>query len=143
MKKIIQIGSILTLAIVFSIVSVNAQTSAVFKANIPNGFNLGTKSYPAGSYSLKVARHTFGGSVVTLTDSTGDNLQTVLATLNGSTVEGNAILNFSIIDGERYLDGIVTRDGGFQVGRVVKKRQPGVRISSTVDSTESITIALN
>ena len=55
MKKLIQICTLLSLLVVFSIISANAQTVQRYEANIPFDFSVNGKTYEAGKYQLEIS----------------------------------------------------------------------------------------
>ncbi len=84
MKKLIQICSLLSLIVFFSIVSVQAQTVKQYAAEIPHDFNIGQKSYQAGSYTIKVSKVSLNVVSLSLEDKEKNNLQTILVRQNSN-----------------------------------------------------------
>lgn len=106
MKKIIQVLSVLSLLVVFSCVSAKAQTVEQFAAKIPFNFNIGQKSFEAGDYVIKVAKHPAGAITLSLEDSERNNLQTVLVQRNGDVGKDKPQLIFARSVNRRYLSGM-------------------------------------
>lgn len=115
MKKLIQVCSMLSLVIVFSIVSANAQTVKQYAAEIPHDFNVGQKSYQAGSYVIKISKVSINVLALSLEDKGKNNLQTILVRQNGNAVKGEPKLVFTQYDNHRFLTGMSTQEMGLSI----------------------------
>lgn len=115
MKRFIQLFSLLGLALIFSAATAKAQTVTKVDANIPFKFSVGGKTHDAGSYKLKVQSIAAGGALVTIVDSEGNNLQSVLAVTTGDVSEGRSELRFENQNGQRSLVGISTPTTALQI----------------------------
>lgn len=113
MKKIIQVCSFLTLAILFSAVAAKAQTVSTFNANIPFEFKVGAKSYQAGDYQLSISTTVTGGAVVTIADTEGRRFQSLLVSRTEEKTTGKPDLVFTNANNGRLLSRIVTRGVSF------------------------------
>lgn len=140
MKKIIQVFSFLVLAFVLSCVSTAAQSNTVLGAKIPFAFNLGATSFQAGSYSFKIAKDQGPSTVITLVDSNGDNMQRIFAAFDGPTIVNKPVISFSLINGEYYLAGITTWEGGYQLRKSVPVKRRGVRITRTDAASDTVMV---
>lgn len=122
MKKLIQICSILCLALAFTIISANAQSTKKVKADIPFDFNVGGKHYSAGKYTLKISdsRTT---ALVYLTDSENNILDTMLVSVAGEAASGSPELVFNNYDGQRFLSKIAITDRSYKITRTSVERQ--------------------
>lgn len=115
MKRFIKLFSLLGLALIFSAATAKAQTVTKVDANIPFKFSVGGKTHDAGSYKLRVQSMAAGGALVTIVDSEGNNLQSVLATPTGDAAKGRSELRFEKQNGQRSLVGIVLPTAGLQI----------------------------
>lgn len=116
MKRFIQIFSFLGLALIFSAATAKAQTVNKVDAKIPFSFSVGNKNYEAGDYKLKIQSIAAGGALVTIVDSEGNHVQSVLAFSNGDVSVGKAELRFDKQNGQRSLVGISLPNSGLQIG---------------------------
>lgn len=116
MKRFIQIFSFLGLALIFSAATAKAQTVNKVDAKIPFNFSVGDKKYAAGDYKLKIQSIATGGALVTIVDSEGNHLQSVLAVSNGDVSVNKAELRFDKQNGQRSLVGISLPNSGLQIG---------------------------
>ncbi|HEX8367211.1 MAG TPA: hypothetical protein VF604_01470 [Pyrinomonadaceae bacterium] len=132
MKKLIQICAVLSLVFAFSIVSAHAQQPVKqYEAKIPFDFNVGQKSYQAGSYVIKISRLASNGIVLSLEDDNKNKLQTVLVSETGDLTGDEPQLLFDVRENQRYLSKIIAQDIGVSIGKPkaekhnsAKKRQP-------------------
>ena len=115
MKKLIQVCSILSLIVVFSIVSANAQTVKQYAAEIPYDFNIGQKSHQAGSYIIKVSKLSTSAISLSLQDKNQNNLQTILVRENGNIAKREPKLVFTSYDNHRFLTGISMQEMGLSI----------------------------
>ncbi len=115
MKKLIQVCSILSLVVVFSIVSAQAHTVKQYAAEIPYDFNIGQKSYQAGSYVIKISRISSNIVSLSLEDKEKNNLQTILVRENGNTTKHEPKLVFTRYDNQRFLTGMSMQEMGLSI----------------------------
>ena len=115
MKKLIQVFSFLSLVVVFSIVSANAQTIKQYAAEVPFDFNIGQKSYQAGSYVIKISKHSQSSLVLSLEDKNKNLLQSILVRGNGDVSKNETRLIFTHHDNQRVLTKMMTPDMGVTV----------------------------
>jgi hypothetical protein len=134
MKRFIQLFSLLGLALIFSAATAKAQTVNKVDANIPFNFSVGDKSYEAGTYKLKIQSIAAGGALVTIVDSEGNNLQSVLAVSTGDVSAGKAELRFDKQNSQRSLVGIALPNAGLQIGG--SRSQAATLTSHKVKSAE-------
>jgi hypothetical protein len=135
MKKLIQICAMLSLVFVVSVISASAQTVVKqYDAKIPFEFNIGEKSFQAGSYSITISRLSSNGMIVSLEDKERNTMQTVMVAENGNHSKSAPQLVFDNQGSTRYLTGIATREVGVSIiapkndkGHNVKKQQPAAR----------------
>jgi hypothetical protein len=142
MKKIIQICSLLSLIVAFSIVSANAQAAKKITADIPFDFNIGAKHYTAGQYNLTVSESRSTGAIVRLTDAEGDILGTVLVLTGGEAVPGESKLVFNNYEGQRFLAEITTADGSYRIIRSGVEREIASGKKPATRRPEVVAIAL-
>ena len=116
MKRFVQFFSLLGLALIFSAATAKAQTVTNVDANIPFKFSVGGKTHDAGSYKLKIQSIAAGGALVTIVDSEGNNLQSVLAVTTGDVSESKSELKFQTQNGQRSLVGIAMPTTALRIG---------------------------
>jgi hypothetical protein len=122
MKKLIQICPVLCLALAFSFISANAQTTTKLKADVPFDFNAGGNHYKAGRYTLKIS-NSRTGAVIHIADQENKVLDTMLASVSSNTSDGEPVLVFNNYEGQRFLSGIAARDGTIKISRSAAERQ--------------------
>ncbi|HEY0427366.1 MAG TPA: hypothetical protein VGC76_06130 [Pyrinomonadaceae bacterium] len=136
MKKLIQITAILSLLVVFSAVSAKAQTVSIYRTNIPFDFNVGGKSYQAGSYVIKTARLSANCASLTLEDEKGDKLQTILVAARGETSKKQPELVFNRYDSRRFLTKILTGDARISIAMSRVERRTAKKMQEKIPSTQ-------
>ena len=115
MKNPFRCLSIAVLSLGFIVGVASAQSSTRFTAEIPHDFNVGGKTYAAGSYGLVIAKNSAGGASVTFVNSAGERVASVIGMLNGNTASGRTELVFSNRSGERVLSEIVMTGSGISI----------------------------
>jgi hypothetical protein len=126
MKKLIRICAVLSLVFAFSIVSAHAQqTIKQYEAKIPFDFNVGQKSYQAGSYVIKISRLASNGILLSLEDDNNNRLQSVMVSETDSLSKNAPKLMFDVQENQRYLSKIYTPEVGLSIG-VPKTEKHGV-----------------
>lgn len=113
MKKFIQIGSLLSLLVLFTVVPASAQTGFGIDVEIPFAFNVGDRSYEAGNYIVKLERRPMGSARLSIGDTKTDEVQTVLLTTGPGSDSGDVKLVFDTVGGRRYLTKVRTPDRTF------------------------------
>lgn len=126
MKNLFRIFTFLTLVTAFSIVSANAQTIERFKAEIPFAFNVGAKTYDAGTYVMRLSRATVGNKI-TLEDGANNVLRTFFVMEKGDAPAKNSHLRFvRNEDDALYLSKIFTTEKSFAfAGGIPKAKAKG------------------
>lgn len=122
MKRLIQICSVLCLALAFSFISANAQTTTKLNADVPFDFNAGGKHYKAGPYTLRIT-NSGNSAIIHITDPENNILDTMLARVSSNTSDGEPVLVFNNYEGQRFLSGIATREGSIKISRSTIERQ--------------------
>ena len=119
MKKLIQIGSLLSFVFLFTVVSANAQTSVGTEVEIPFAFNIGNQSYESGQYIVRLEKYATGSATLSITDTKRDEMQTVILNSNGDApgTSHEMKLVFDTIDGRRFLRKLQTSDRTYAVVR--------------------------
>ena len=118
MKKFIRISSLLTLLVLFTVISASAQFSGFgTDVEIPFAFNVGDRSYQAGNYIVKVERISANTATLSIQDTKSDDLQTVLLNVNGGQSDSETKLVFDTIDGKKYLTKVRSADKTYALGR--------------------------
>lgn len=110
MKKLIQICSMLSLVVFFSIVSAQAQVVKKYAAEIPFDFNIGQKSYPAGDYTIKISKISLSTVSLALEDKEKNLLRTVLIRGNGNVSKNEEKLVFVRDGNRRFLSEMLTEE---------------------------------
>jgi len=139
MKKFIQICAVLSLVFVFSIVSAHAQqTVKQYEAKIPFDFNVGQKSYEAGSYVIKIARLSSNGIYLSLEDDKQNKLQTVLVAETGNLSQDAPQLLFDVRENQRYLTKIYTQEVGLSLGKPKNEKHGASKKQQTASETQAV-----
>ena len=113
MKKLVQISAILSLVFVFSVVAAHAQTGVKrFEAKVPFDFNIGSKSFEAGNYVLKISKTPTNVVKLTIEDENRNVLESILAAESGDVADGEPRLIFNLYDNQRFLTKISTLQHG-------------------------------
>lgn len=141
MKKLIQICSVLCLALAFSFISANAQSVTKLKADVPFDFNAGGNHYKAGRYNLRITNSN-NSAVIHITDQENKVLDTMLAAVSGNTSDGEPVLVFNNCDGQRFLAGITIRDRSIKISRSSTERQIDSGKKKAEKKPEIIAIAI-
>ncbi|HUR98800.1 MAG TPA: hypothetical protein VMZ26_12100 [Pyrinomonadaceae bacterium] len=115
MKKLIQIGSILTLLVLFSAASTFAQSQFGIDVNIPFAFNVGDRSYDAGNYIVKFQRQTPGSATLSIEDTKTNEIQTVILNAGGDPGSDEIKLVFDTVEGHRYLRKVRTQSTTYAI----------------------------
>ena len=131
MKKFIQIASLLSMLVVFTVVSANAQSSYGSEVEIPFAFNVGGDSYEAGHYIIKVHKLTSGAATLTIEDTKNDKIRVVLMNSNGETPSKDVKLVFNNINGQRYLSQVNTPSRSFAIVNARPEKDAGKAGAST------------
>ncbi len=138
MKKFIQISSLLSLLVLFTVASAYAQTGFGTDVNIPFAFNVGDHSYEAGNYIVKFERLATGTAKLSIQETKGDDIQTVLLNVGGGTPSGEIKLVFDTFEGRRYLTKVSTADRTF--GLVGAKPGKSAVKARNVEKTEETSV---
>ncbi len=117
MKKLIQVGALLSLLVVLTAVSAFAQTGFGTDVNIPFAFTIGDRSYEAGEYNLKIDKLAIGTATLAIRDPKTDAVQRLLLNATGDSTEGDIKLVFNMVDGQGYLTKVRTPDRSYSVIR--------------------------
>ena len=119
MKKIIQVCSVLSLLVVLTVVA-SAKVEAGFgtEVSIPFAFNVGDRSYDAGSYIIKFDRVSSSTATLSIQNVKNDDLQTVLVNVNNESGGDEMRLVFDTINGQKYLTKIRHNDKTFALYKV-------------------------
>jgi len=130
MKKFIQICSVLTLLVAFTVVA-SAKTEVGFgtQVDIPFAFNVGDRSYEAGTYIVKFGRVSEGTATLSIQDLRNDSMQTVLVNVNNEETSGDMRLVFDTIEGKKYLTKVRHNDKTFALHRVKSEKSVGASAS--------------
>ena len=143
MKKLIQLCSILSLLVVFSVVSAQAQAANYYEANIPFEFNIGQKTYQSGSYIIKTVKVSSNYSALTLEDKEGNELQKFLVTESSADTKKQPELVFSNYDNQRYLAKILTSDTAISVPTSSYEKQVAKKSREKINNTQVALAKLN
>ena len=141
MKKLIQACSILSLIVVFSIVSAQAQqTFKQYAAEIPYDFNIGQKSYQAGSYVIKVVRISSNIASLSLEDTEKNKLQTILVRENSNVAKREPKLVFTNYENHRFLTGMAMQEMSLSI-IVTKDDKLSVKAQGRPESEKQAVVA--
>ena len=131
MKKFIQICSVLSLLVVFT-VAASAKTEGGFgtEVDIPFAFNVGDRSYEAGTYIVKFGRVSSETATLSIQDLKNDSVQTVLVNVNNESGQSDMRLVFDMINGQRYLTKVRHNDKTFALLKVKTEKNVSVSMGS-------------
>jgi hypothetical protein len=131
MKRSIQFISFVFIAIVFSVISASAQSSQRFDADIPFEFSVGGHTYAAGNYNVRVVKQ---GSVavLTLSDSTGKQLERIIVNPNGEASNDESLFTFVREGDQRILTKVASAEVGFDIPRTSRKQKALIATSKNV-----------
>ena len=108
MKKFIQICSLFSLLVLFTVGAATAQSGFGSDVEIPFAFNVGDHSYEAGNYVVKLTNLGTGSAALSIRDEKTDEVQTVLLNAQGDDRVAEIKLVFDMFEGRRYLTKIST-----------------------------------
>lgn len=128
MKKFIQIGSLLSLLVLFTAGTTLAQVSFGTDVNIPFAFTVGDHSFDAGNYIVRFERLASGSATLSIQDTKTEEVERVLMNANGDSVTGEIKLVFDTIDGQRYLTKVNTPDRSYAVLRSKSEKDAAERV---------------
>jgi hypothetical protein len=138
MKKFIQIGSILTLLVLFSAGATFAQSNFGTDVNIPFAFNVGDHSYEAGNYIVKFERLMPGTATLSIQDTKTDEVQKVLLNAGGELGSAEFKLVFDSVEGQRYLTKVRTSVRTYAVvGKRPEKNSAKVRSVNAGETSDA------
>ncbi|HVF31016.1 MAG TPA: hypothetical protein VNA22_08600 [Pyrinomonadaceae bacterium] len=120
MKKFIQVCSVLSLLVVFTVVaSAKVENGFGTEVNIPFAFNVADRSYEAGNYIVKFGRVSANVATLSIQDLKNDEVQTVLINNNNESANTTDMrLVFDTINGQKYLTKVSHNDKTFALIRV-------------------------
>lgn len=123
MKKIIQIVSFLSLALIFGGVSANGQLSVTkVDATIPFDFTVGDKSFSAGNYVIRLAGNRTTVSFE-IRDENGKTLHNGFVMSSGDVAKAEPELVFDKVGGQRSLSKILIENAGYAFPEASKAKQ--------------------
>lgn len=114
MKKLIQIGSLLSLLVLFTTIPTFAQGFGT-DVNIPFAFTVADRTYEAGNYIVKLDPLGTGNATLSIRDTKTDEVQRVLLNVNGEAATGQINLVFEKIDGQRFLTKVTTPNQSYAI----------------------------
>jgi len=117
MNKIVSTFLVLSFAAIFGVMSSFAQTGGTHvDANIPFDFSIDGKTFKAGSYDLSIAPAAMGTSLYSVSlKENGQEVYRTTATRNADVSVDKSEMLFTVIDGTRFLDKIITPEIGFSM----------------------------
>lgn len=130
MKKLIQICSLLTLLVAFSVVSVSAQSNFGTEVEIPFAFQVADRSYEAGSYIVKVNKLTPSTAKLSIENPETGNVQNILLSVNGESTGSEIKLVFDNYEGRRHLSKVRTTESTLAVAGLKGYKNAAARKSS-------------
>ncbi len=125
MKKLIQIGSLLSLVVFFTVASASAQSSYGTEVNIPFAFTVGDQTYEPGAFIVRVEKLATGSAALSIEDTRTEETSRVLMNSNGDASSREIKLVFDTINGERYLTKVSTPDRSYAIFRSKSEKGAG------------------
>ena len=127
---IVKISSIFILAIIFTVVSVQAQSFRQYKAQIPFDFNVGNKTYKAGDYKLSLYNATGLCAVLKLVNTENHEFIQLNVLGNGSRSRMNKTSLMFDQYGDQYnLSELVSDDYGMTVTKTKAQKWVSKKLS--------------
>lgn len=115
MKKLIQICSLLSLLVAFTVISAQAQTAKSYNANIPFEFSIGKQSYKPGNYVIRITENSPKSASLVLEDTEGNNLYKTWILGGNSVAQNDLKLIFDRHEDQLFLSKVTTHDKGFEI----------------------------
>ena len=135
MKKLIQIGSLASLLVLFSVATF-AQSSYGADVNIPFAFAVGDHSYEAGNYIVRFDKLPSGPATLTIVDTKTEETQKVLMNSTGDGGSGDLRLVFDTVEGQRRLTSVKTPDRSYAIFKSkAEKDARKARIDKAVETS--------
>jgi hypothetical protein len=121
MKKIIQFTSFAFIAVILSVVSVSAQFTQKFKANVPFSFSIGSKVYDAGTYNVKITKSGGAAGILTVVSTDGKRLDVFPILFAGESSANQYSFLFDRSGDVRTLTKIITTNASYEIPHVNSK----------------------
>lgn len=125
---IVKISSLVVLAIILTVVSVQAQTITQYKAHIPFDFTIGKKVYKTGDYVINVRDVYQNVTILSVKNAETSDVREMAALANGSrSLVNKTVLMFDRYDNQYVLTQLVSTDFGISApkskvkNRIAKK----------------------
>ena len=138
MKRFIQTITVLSVTILLGAVAASAQFSTRAKADIPFDFSIGSRSYDAGTYGIRIMRTTTGSAAVTFLDKSGSALDTVVGLIHGGQAFEDRELLFDRSGDNRILRTVVINGSEIAIPVSGERR----RLTTTVSSIERLVVPI-
>lgn len=120
---IIKISSSVVLAIILTVVSVQAQSMTNYKAHIPFDFKIGKKIYKTGDYVINVRNQNGNWAVLSVRNVENRDFLTLGVLTNGSrSLVDKTILMFDRYDDQYILTQMVATDFGVSMPKSKNKK---------------------
>ena len=114
MKKLLQVGAILTVVFAFTAVAANAQINYGARVEVPFSFNVGEKTFEPGTYSVRIRKLATNSTVAMTISKAGSNVSQTVVLSSGCGERSDEVqLVFSDENGAKYLSGVTTADSAF------------------------------
>jgi hypothetical protein len=126
---VLKIGSLLILAIIFSAVSVTAQSNRTYRAQISFDFIAGNKLYKSGKYIIRV-ENIYESPLLTVENAETRKWKKMPAATSGSRSEVNKTVLMFDRYGDRYiLTQVISPDFGLTAPRTKLNKMLGEKFS--------------
>ena len=122
MKKFLQFISFAFIAVFLSVISVKAQATQKFNADIPFSFSIGSKTYDAGAYTVRITKSEGSGGIMTVLSRDGKRLDVLAVLSTGESPANETSFVFDRSGNDRMLTKIVTTDYSYEILQVDSKR---------------------
>ena len=115
---IVKISSSVVLAIILTVVSVQAQTITRYKAHIPFDFTIGKKVYKTGDYAINVRNINQNAVTLSVKNAKTSDLREIAVMANGSrSLVDKTVLMFDRYDNQYVLTQLVSTNFGISVSK--------------------------
>ena len=144
-RKVLQICSLLGLAVILAVVSAEAQTITQYKANIPFDFTIGKKIYNAGDYIINVkSLNQHAAAVLSVKNAKTRDLREMIVSTNGS----RSLVDKTVLIFERYGDQyvmtqMVSPDYGLSAPKSNVKNRIAKKIGKPEESVAIVLVKAN
>jgi hypothetical protein len=143
-RKILQICTLLGLALILAVVSTEAQTIIQYKANIPFDFNIGKKTYQSGDYIIYVKSLNQLSAMLSVKNAKTLDLRKIVVLMNGSRSRADkTVLMFDRYADQYVLTQMVSPGFGLSAPKSKVKKRTAKKIKQPQESVAIVLVKRN